>query len=69
MSSKSVSRSVYQKKAEEAKRLRADLKSIIQGKRGSVELIAYYDGLFKEEDAIANALRDYARNYFKSKPS
>lgn len=63
---KSVSRSVYQKKAEEAKRLNADLKSIVQKKRGHEELLTYYTNLFAKEDAINNALRDYARNYFRN---
>ncbi len=63
--SKTVSRAVYQKKAEEAKKLRADLKAIVLMKPGSSDVWKQYRDLFRQEDALDNALRDYARNHYQ----
>lgn len=63
--SKMVSRSVYQKKAEEAKRLKTDLKRIVQQKPGYEKVVAYYRGFFESSDWLDDLLQDYARNHYK----
>ena len=67
MASKSVSRSVYQKKAQEAKKLRWALKSIVMKKPGHEEVEAEYRAEFVADDRISNMLRDYARNHYQPK--
>lgn len=64
-----VSRSVYQKLAEENKRLRRDIEIIVMGSMPeSILKRAEWKKVFEKELAFNRMMKEYATEYFKNHP-
>lgn len=67
-----VSRSVYQKLAEENKRLKADLKTIVMARKPlsdyEIETIRKYRKQFQKEDSFNLIMKEVASEYIKQHP-
>ena len=67
-----VSRSVYQKLAEENKRLKADLRTIVMASKPlsdyEIETIRKYRKQFQEEDYFNLVMKEVASEYIKQHP-
>ncbi len=67
-----VSRAVYQKLAEENKRLKADLRTIVMAKKPfsshEIETITKYRNKFQDEDNFNITMKKVAEMYISSHP-
>ena len=64
-----VSRSVYQKLKEENKRLKADIKVLVEGNVFDfIEVKRKWKEIFKKETDFNNMMKEYAEDYFRKHP-